>query len=442
MQTLKINSNVSARFKLSPQVCQSLKLLPLSHQDLLAYLDQKLLENPVLEESWVVQAKSSSQTSWSFEEAEKKQCLEESLLQASPTLEEYLTSNLMIDNLSEKEKLIAQEIIGNLNEDGYLSCPLFSIAAACNCGLGEAQKVLSLIQSAGAPGIGAQDLQECLLIQLKAKKNHSTSSLLECCEKIIKYHWIDFSRKNYSKIAKSLGQPISFVLLATQEIKRLNPRPAQIFSLSKPISVWPDAIVWSDGKKYFVKCDQSMLPQLKINSYYKNLIQQKNLPLQTKQFLKAQILQAQELIQSLLYRQQTLVRVIRFVVRAQSEFLTHGPSAWKPLTLTQVAHKLELHKSTLSRVVVNKYVQTPHGLMALKEFFNSAVICQGKPCSTRMIQYQIQNLLHKENKESPLSDQKIVRILASNGMEVARRTVAKYRHILKVLPSYLRKESL
>ena len=437
--TLQLAPRLEQKLKITPQMRQSLRVLEFSADDLKSYLENELAANPFLEEARPARLKENFRArSMSGEEAERRRHFEEAAMVGPPSLETHLWNQTRILNLSADERNIATEIIGNLNEDGYLSTSLSEIAQSADASLKETEEVLVKIQSLDPPGVAARNLAECLLIQLRFSEPRPDSPKFLAVQ-IVKNHLEALKTKKFKKISKALNVSFSKVQESVREIRRLDPRPGLNFSTVRPITVVPDIIIKKYGKRYRVMSREREFPDIQINaSYRKSLEAYKNISGE-KKYLKERMRSAFLLLKALDKRGKTLERLARCLVTEQREFLERGPAHLKPFTMKQAAHILELHKSTVSRAARHKYVETPHGIFEFKFFFGAGPPGPGKLFSGRSIQSRIQKIIKKENKKKPLPDDEILAILKSQGIQLSRRTVAKYRQKLRIQSSYIRK---
>jgi RNA polymerase sigma-54 factor len=448
------------RLWLTPRMRQAIEILELPAPELKNYLEKELISNPLLEEDWpqtrpISEIKNSGlqgadlgesgegeKTGESIDEeiAKKMDYFRQNILAKPLSLEEYLLTQTSLLGFSAAQKRVAGEIAGNLNDDGYLSVPLPEIAASAGVSLEDSRHVLSLIQRLDPPGIAARDLRESLLIQLDLSSGAGEASEKTLAKKIVRDHFEDLKRKKLHKIARDLKISILKIKEALACIRRLSPRPALGFGGQNPTRyVVPDVILKRVKGGFDINCRGNEM-RLKINASYKKLLENKNTPLPVKKYLKEKLSAAVCVMRAVDHREKTIEKIVRWMVKEQIEFFMKGPGHLKPFTLGQAAGFLGFHKSTLSRALANKYIETPHGAFELKKLFNAALGSGDEIRSAADIQNKILELTRHEDKKKPLSDEEIVKILQSQGMRVARRTVAKYRQRLRILPSTLRKD--
>jgi RNA polymerase sigma-54 factor len=351
--------------------------------------------------------------------------------------------------------LLADEFIGNINDDGYLACGVEDIVRALNdvvtkaaeeagrdtddlplYTMEEGQKMLATIQSLDPPGVGAQDLRECLLLQLKeAGLEQSVPYRLvrDCFEELINHRW--------SEISKRFGISAGDVQKAADEIAKLDPKPGLQYGSRDDNYIIPDLIVEKIDDRYHVFLNDANLPRLKLSRAYQEIARdKKKFDGENKEFISNKLNSANWMIQAIEQRRQTMLKVMNYIVERQREFFEKGIQYLKPLTLREVAEVINMHESTVSRVTNEKFVQTPRGVLPLKFFFSSGLATSdGEDVSARGIKAQLQKLVQEEDPKHPLTDQAIVNILRESGVQIARRTVAKYRDQLGVLSARMRK---
>ncbi len=449
--------------KLSPQLIQSLKLLQLPTLELERYLKAELETNPLLEE--VPTAEVSTQqaleeqrnaTDDHFDEQDWRQVIadasdvggrglradtsrefEELPQPAETSLQEYLLGQLNLTELEGRERKVAEEIIGNISEDGYLATPIEEIADSIEAESGLVEKILTVVQGFDPSGVGARDLGECLAIQLRELGEENTILMA-----LVEEHLDDLQHHRYSVIARALDLLESDVQGAVAELAQLNPRPAAGRFGAAAKTIIPDLLVEKVDGSYLVLFNDRSLPRLKISSLYKQILaRDSEAGEDTRQYVLDKLNGARWLIRAIAQRRSTMVKVMEYIVRAQYDFLERGILHLKPMTLQEVADAIGMHVSTVSRVTNGKYVQTPQGVFELKYFFGGRIENkEGKDASNKAIKERIERLVKEEDGRKPLSDQKIVEILQQEGYEIARRTVAKYRDAMGILPARYRKQ--
>jgi RNA polymerase sigma-54 factor len=346
--------------------------------------------------------------------------------------------------LNDAERRIAQLIIGNLDQDGYLKLPdvtgdpLIRLANEADVPMQVAERTLRRIQQLDPKGCGARDLQECLLIQAQCLRDPHASLL----GAMLKRHMKLLESKNLPAIARDLKIPLEEVIAATRLLSKLDPKPGRNFSGEDAQYISPDVSVVKLGGEYTVVLNDDGLSKLRISDAYRQALKGGQLkPGVTKEFVQDKLRSAMWLIRSIHQRQRTIYKVTESIVKFQRDFLDKGIAFLKPLILRDVAEDIGMHESTVSRVTTNKYVHTPQGIFELKYFFNSSIArTGGDDIASEAVKNHIKQLVGAEDAKNPYSDQKIVELLKSQGIEIARRTVAKYREVLGVLPSSKRKK--
>jgi RNA polymerase sigma-54 factor len=388
------------------------------------------------------------------EEHEEKEYFEPVTV-ATRDLSDHLRDQVSLLELTPRETLLADEFIGNINDDGYLACGIEDIVRALNevvtraaedAGRDtedlplyteeEGQKMLATVQSLDPPGVGAQDLRECLLLQLKeAGLEQSVPYRLvrDCFEELINHRW--------SEISKRFGISAGDVQKAADEIAKLDPKPGLQYGSRDDNYIIPDLIVEKIDDRYHVFLNDANLPRLKLSRAYQEIARdKKKFDGENKEFISNKLNSANWMIQAIEQRRQTMLKVMNYIVERQREFFEKGIQYLKPLTLREVAEVINMHESTVSRVTNEKFVQTPRGVLPLKFFFSSGLATSdGEDVSARGIKAQLQKLVQEEDPKHPLTDQAIVNILRESGVQIARRTVAKYRDQLGVLSARMRK---
>ena len=480
------HTQLKQELKINPRLYQAMDLLYMPLLDLQQHLKQELLNNPFLdmiepdeedeEEGETPQEEATQET-----EAEKEEKgeidWEEILLDGfdaggrreeheereyyepvtvdSRDLSDHLRDQVTLLDLNGRQMFLAEEFIGNINEDGYLACGLEKIVEGANeevrkaaeeierevtdlpvYSMAEAEEMLGIIQSLDPPGVGARDLRECLMLQLReAGLEHSVPFRLvrDCFDELIAHRW--------SEISKRFGISPADVQKAADEIAKLDPKPGLVYSDASDNYIIPDLIVDKIDGKYHVFLNDANLPRLKLSKAYQEIARdKKKFDGENKEFISNKLNSANWMIQAIEQRRQTMLKVMNYIVERQREFFEKGVQFLKPLTLREVAEVISMHESTVSRVTNEKFVQTPRGVLPLKFFFSSGLsTTAGEDVSARGIKAQIQKLVADENPKHPLTDQAIVNILKETGVQIARRTVAKYRDQLGVLSARMRK---
>lgn len=358
------------------------------------------------------------------------------------SLHEHLTWQMELTAFSEIEKAIAIAIIDSIDEDGMLNASLEDICGSLGelrdkVSLNEVEAVLKAVQDFDPVGVGARNLQECLLLQLR-QKPAETPRLKEALEMVEQYLHL-LAKHDYNQIQRRMNLEQDALLEVVQLIQSLNPRPGSQITAEEATAIIPDVIVRKQERRWVVELNLDALPKLRINKHYAQLIQRANND-SDNVFLRNQLQEARWFLKSLQSRHETLLKVATCIVERQQGFLEYGPEAMKPMVLRDVAEALGVHESTISRVTTQKFMHTPQGVFELKYFFSSHVSSDsGQECSATAIRALIKKLIAAENSKKPLSDSKIAQILAEQGVNVARRTVAKYREAMAIPPSNERK---
>jgi RNA polymerase sigma-54 factor len=476
---------------MTPQLQQAIKLLQLSRMELVDLVREEMLENPILEDDtelspelqtrelvgddeqiarqvehagdtempvidglketatevkadgsavgeidWesYIEDYSSSAPVASFRPDSDELPSYEATLTRTESLSEHLMWQLKMTELNESQMEIGAMIIGNIDPSGYLKePPLEDISAEAGVGIEVAEEVLMRIQTFDPVGVGARSLAECLLIQ--AMHFGQDDDLVI---KIIKSHLPNLERKNYQAIARDLKQPVEEVYEAAKVIMEFDPRPGRQYSSEDPHYITPDVYIHKVGDRYFVVPNDDGLPKLKISSFYRAALSNKG---NAKDYIQDKLRSAQWLIRSIQQRQRTIIKVSESILKFQRDFFDKGIAHLRPLILRDVAEDIGMHESTISRVTTNKYVHTPQGIFELKFFFNSGITrTDGDDLASQAVKSKIKQIIGGEDARKPMSDQKIAQILKEGGIEIARRTVAKYREQMGILSSSKRKQ--
>jgi RNA polymerase sigma-54 factor len=483
---LSQSTQLRQELKINPRLYQAMDLLYMPLLDLQQHLKQELLNNPFLDmvepEDDEEESEEETTETETQPEAEEKANndeidWEEILLDGfdaggrreeheereyyepvtvdTRDLSDHLLDQISLLELTPRQAFLADEFIGNINEDGYLACALDDLLNAVNDTVVKAaeeidrdtddlplytrpeiEEMLTTIQSLDPPGVGARDLRECLMLQLKeAGLEQSVPYRLvrDCFEELINHRW--------SEISKRFGISPTDVQKAADEIKKLDPKPGLVYSAASDNYIIPDLIVYKIDGKYHVFLNDANLPRLKLSRAYQEIARdKKKFEGENKEFISSKLNSANWMIQAIEQRRQTMLKVMNYIVDRQRDFFEKGVQHLKPLTLREVAEVISMHESTVSRVTNEKFVQTPRGVLPLKFFFSSGLsTTAGEDVSARGIKAQIEKLVSDEDPKHPLTDQAIVNILKESGVQIARRTVAKYRDQLGVLSARMRK---
>jgi len=471
---------------MTPQLQQAIKLLQLSRVELEEMVTKELQENPALEEGPAEEAEASgeqprSETQASVPENGSELVLNRELsavdkigtldwqeyldthsnsihgsltaeatsddgdsppswensLTKKTTLEDHLIWQLRLSKITERESTIGSYVIQNLDQNGYLVLSREEICTATGSSAEEVEAVLRRIHFFDPVGVAAQDLRECLLIQLE---NLQLSDSLAA--KIIAGYLNFLESKRYEKLAKDLSVTIDEIAEAAHLIATLEPKPSRGFEQDEVRTVLPDVFVEKVGDEYVIFLNDDGVPRLRVNSLYRRLAGQEGAAEeQARQYLQEKVRAAHWLIKSIQQRQQTLFRVTQSIFKFQQEFLDHGVSNLKPMVLRDVAEDIDMHESTVSRATANKYVHTPQGLFELKFFFQSGLHSgNGEDVASESVKEKIRGIIAAEDQRKPYSDQHIAAALSNDSIEIARRTVAKYREAMGILPSSKRRQ--
>ena len=504
---LRLSQNLSLQQRMAPQLIQSLQLLQMSTLELELEIKQQMEINPLLEESMEmeeleedadpepdpdVDEVETPEQEATLEEKELKEeevpeptdevdwdaLLDDQLDQNSynnetteydpnweqdrepqenrittmPPLIELLKEQLMVSHLRGDDVDIADFIIGNIDDRGYLTCPIEEISEAIEVSVQEIERVLKVIQTFDPPGVGARDLSECLLIQLRQKEGQENYYDLELAIQIVRSHMEDLTKRRYSRITRALGIQTDNLRGVMEIIEELHPNPGALvgdaFSSSNLLTldtsvnyIKPDLIVEKAEEDWIVSLTDGSLPSLRINASYAELAKGgRGRKDEVHSYVSQKLNDARWLINAINQRRTTMLKVGNYLVRAQLQWFERGPAFLKPMVLQDVADAVGMHVSTISRVSNGKYMQTPHGVRELKYFFDSKVSRDdGEDVSARSVKENISNMIDGEDKDKPLSDQEIADVLAKDGLRIARRTVAKYRVQLGINSQRFRK---
>lgn len=491
---IKQHLKLSQQLVMTPQLQQAIKLLQLSRMELVDLVREEMMENPVLEDAVETGAEQTKDrddfdldgpsearleaagetelvapdpaklekepevkgdSTQAVQEIDWENYLQdysmappmpsyrsnneelpslEATLTKRTSLFDHLVWQLKLTTLTEIEMNVGMMIIGNLDSDGYLKDPpLDEIAADARVPFELAERVLKRIQQFDPVGVAARSLEECLLIQAEHLGADD-----ELVVEMIKHHLPNLEKKNYQAIARDLRQPLEEIYEAAKVIMELDPRPGRVYSSEEPHYITPDVYVHKVGDKYFVVPNDDGLPKLKISSFYRTALAGSP---QAREYVQDKLRSAQWLIRSIQQRQRTIVKVTESIIKFQREFFDKGIAYLKPLILRDVAEDINMHESTISRVTTNKYVHTPQGIFELKFFFNSGISrTDGDEVASEAVKNKIKAIIALEDPKHPHSDQKIVELLREQNIDIARRTVAKYREQLGILSSSKRKQ--
>lgn len=466
---------------MTPQLQQAIKLLQLSRLELAEMVREEMLENPVLDETsapespndvsldqpdtpsdepvkketdreeeinvlsipdnvaeWEAYLDSSQNLPYHAREEQEHPSFE-AMVSRPDTLQEHLLWQLRMMKLSPEEFTVGEFIIGNLDDDGYLRSPLDEILGSLSVSardLGE--KMLGRVQQLDPPGVGARDLVECLRIQVA--QFGLEEDLLGT---LIDDHLEDLAKGDCDRLARELDAPKEAIIQAYSIIRGLEPKPGRPFGGSEPIYVTPDVYLFKMSDEWVIMLNDDGMPKLRINSYYRELLRKgSSLQAKDREFLLEKIRSASWLIKSIDQRQRTIYKVVKSILEKQKGFFDRGVRHMNPLVLRDVAEDIGVHESTVSRVTTQKYLHCPDGLFELKFFFNPGIqTLSGEMLASESVRAKIKDIIKAEESSRPLSDQAISDVLRLEGIDIARRTVAKYRESMGILPSSKRKHS-
>ena len=471
-QGMRQTQNLALQQVLSPQLQQSLLILQTPLLELRNLVQQEMETNPVLEELADEPATDGSEVEsdaddnfksefeklasldeeWrdymaqsagyrdgfttSKEAQEKRQFVFDSI-PVQETLQQNLIGQLNQTVLSADDRKAAELITGNIDDNGFLQSTPEEMALNSGIPQEDFEKMLAVIQSFYPAGVGARDLRECLLIQLQREgREHSLEY------RMVSEHMDDLGKRRFPEIARRIGISVEEVQKAADNIARLNPRPGQLFAAAPQNYVLPDVIVEKIDDDYQIILNNEQIPHLRISNLYKDIVGSGDAQSSdVKDYVRDKIRSGKFLIRSIHQRQQTISNIAREIVSRQRDFLDHGPSHLKPMTMAEVADTVGVHETTVSRAVSGKYMATPQGVFEMKYFFTSGYqTATGESLSNTSVKEAVLDLIKHENGSAPLSDHEIVEILGERGIPIARRTVAKYRTELNILPSHMRRK--
>ncbi len=482
---IKQNLKLTQQLVMTPQLQQAIKLLQLSRMELLDLIRQEIKENPVLEERQEAPTEKTEQETqiteefgnsgglseeakeppkesdfdwrdYLYEEAqtpwdplsrmssgnlddENRQFFERSACKKKD-LQGHLLEQLALSSLESEEKECGELIIGNLDQNGYLTASVEEVAVMAGFDEEHVKHVLEEIQTFDPPGVAARDLRECLLLQI-SNIDEKKRTLVE---QILTRHLANLGTKKYRVIASDLNVSQEEVVEAVRFINSLDPKPARSFTTEEPQYINPDLYVYRVEDEYIVLLNEDGMPRLHINAFYRQVLTEKNVASDdSREYIKGKLRSAVWLIKSIYHRQNTLRNVMYSIIKFQRGFFDNGISNLRPLVLREVAEDISMHESTVSRVTNNKYVHTSHGIFPLKFFFNSSInSMEGDNLASESVKEIIRKIVANEDPRYPYSDQKITGILRKRNVNIARRTVTKYREMMSILPSNKRRNVL
>lgn len=474
---IKQNLRLQQTLAITPQLQQAIKLLQLNHLELVEQVQQEMLENPTLEEVPDTAVDTTSDAERMLEqraadvsrdaeeqnngqndtEVDWNKYLEErsgsdggapkgaSGMEELPPIEtnlvgreslaEHLEWQLQMQSCTDAERAAALLIVHNLDDRGWLAVSVDDLVAESGLDREDVEGALDIVQHLDPLGCAARDLEECLRIQAEVHWPGDANF-----ELLIRNHLGDIEKRNYAGIARALQVEVEDVVEYHRMLKVLEPWPGRDYSSAEPQYISPDVYVFKLGDEWQIVQNEDGLPKLRISGYYKQVLQGKGSTRQEREYIKERLSSADFLIKSIYKRQNTIGRVMRCILRRQADFFDHGPDHLRPMVLRDVADELGIHESTVSRVTSNKYVQCPQGIFELKFFFNNGVnAVHGEQVAAEAVKRRIKKLIAAEDPANPLSDDAVVRILQKENIDIARRTVAKYREAMGILPSSKRR---
>jgi RNA polymerase sigma-54 factor len=477
-QTLSLQQSQQMQMVLTPQLRQSLEMLQMPVLQLREMIQQELDRNPTIEEEQPEQAPSeataespgtTSETADSREmefekefealarldeewrdyffqdvqsrpftqdDEERRNYMMDSITERE-SLQQHLLHQLNLAGLSDADRKVGELIIGSLNDDGYLTMSAEDLAASAGVDLDHMKGTLAVVQDFHPVGVAARDLRECLLLQIERSDHpHPLAA------SVVSDHLERLGGHRIPEIAKALRQPTEAIEAAAAFIATLNPKPGALYTTEPAAYVEPEVIVQKVDGRYVVTVSDDQVPHIRINREYRNLLQDKSTPSEVRAYVQERVRSGAFLIKSINQRQRTIHRIASEIVDIQQEFFEHGISHLKPLTMADVAHKVGFHETTVSRTVSGKYMKTPVGTFDMKYFFTPGLrTSDGQQVSNKTVKDLIAGMVAAEDGASPLSDQEIMDRLKAQGIEIARRTVAKYRIVLRIPPSHARRQA-
>ena len=495
-QGLHLSQRLSQQMVLSPQLQQSLALLQAPVQELQALVQQELHQNPILEadESGEITAEdrervedqantqldpaeppadtrydpatetpsnapvdkfdaeiqrliqmdqewrehfsaANSSQRFTAEDEERRQFMFDTLT-AETSLQTELLEQVRMADLDDRQRQVAELIVGNIDDRGYLQPKLEELTFSTGIPLDELQEALKIVQTFHPPGVGARDLRECLMLQLERAGRQDAPEYV-----IVRDHMEALGKRRFPEIARQLGISANEAQEMAERIAQLEPRPGQVYAPDESQYVVPEVtVVREKDGEFSVLVNDDNLPRLRISNQYKDLLSQSDTSSEVREYIREKIKAGKFLIKSSHQRQSTILNIAREIVARQREFLELGVAHLKPMTMVQVAEVVGVHETTVSRAVSGKFMKTPQGIVEMKYFFTSGVsMASGDSMSNTSVKTILNDLIANEDKSHPLSDEDLVARLKEQGIVIARRTVAKYRSESNILPSHLRK---
>ncbi len=471
---IKQSPKLVQQLVITPQLQQAIKLLQLTRVELVDLIQNEIKENPLLEvteqdeedepkgdrEPEVVveqertaevkgEGEGSDDFDWEsyvenynltsfrgFVDSEDRPSFENFIFKKT-NLVDHLMWQLRLSDCTEEEDRVGRWIIGNIDEDGYLKASVDEVVQETGIDERRAEEVLMRIQQFDPVGVGARDLRECLLLQLRDLKQRDSIA-----EQIVSHHLPFLKNRNFQHIAKKLGVTPARVMESVKLISELEPKPGRAFAVDETQSIIPDVFIYKIEGDYVIALNEDEIPRLKINALYRSILSSQSGSQEgDRKYIQDKLKSAVWLIKSIYQRQKTIYKVTESIVKFQREFLDKGVNYLRPLVLRDVAEDIQMHESTISRATNNKYVHTPQGIFELKFFFNNSISSiQGEDRASESVKHLIREIVARENPRNPFSDEKIVKVLRGYNINIARRTVAKYRESLRILSSNERRK--
>jgi RNA polymerase sigma-54 factor len=471
----KLHLRVAQKQILTPGLVQMVSVLALNRLELREMINQEIMANPVLEELSDESTTAENYTDEAFlkketenvpdepaanpfdefdfgsfftqyldtgaervassehEEIEKPSF--EKFLSSASSLADHLEWQLSVSICSETVREIAEEIIGNLDENGYLSATLDEIAQSHNYSMEDVEEALAMVQEFDPPGVAARDLQECLLLQIKVLDPQNTLA-----QQIIKDHLKLLQNNQLKEVARELNRPVELVKRAVDVIKRLDPKPGLRYNKTEPRLVEPDVQFRKVDGEWQVFMNDDDVPQLRLNPTYRRLLARDAADRDVRNYVKERFTAAIQLMKNIEQRKHTILRVCQSILRRQADYLDYGPDSLRPMMIKEVAEEVGVHPSTVSRAVANKYVHTPQGVLELRSFFSESVNGpQGSEMSLLSLKRRVKQMIDEEDSAHPLTDEQITKKLSDEGIQVTRRTVAKYREDMRIPSTHRRR---
>ncbi|MFV1951876.1 MAG: RNA polymerase factor sigma-54 [Nitrospinota bacterium] len=470
---MKLSLKQTQKLVMTPMLQQAIKLLPLARLELVQLIRHEMIENPMLEEvlsdeedgvgtddterlgsddeegseaqqekgeeiDWEIYMQENIDRGISPEEYIERPSID-STLRKEISFSDHLLWQLYLAAHDELDKRIGIFLIGNIDSDGYLKSDLTEIAEMCNAELEKVEYVLKLIQTFDPSGVGARDLKECLILQVQNTGNDSDESVV--VKKIIERYLDQLDERYFPKIAKGLKISIEGVIRATKFIRTLDPAPGRRFNPENVEYITPDITIVKASDDYQIIFNDEGTPTLRINTFYRDILKRKSKSDPAREYLENKFRSALWLLKGIEQRRQTIYKVVKSIIKFQREFFDKGLSYLKPLVLRTVADDIEMHESTVSRVTSNKYVHTPQGIYELKFFFHSGISSiEGDMMSSVMVKDMIKKIVSEEDSANPIADRQVAEMLRKKDVNIARRTITKYRKELKIPPANRRKK--